>query len=171
MDDVELRDKIRESVRDKALESALIQLVALRNAMRELSHPSVLVQRVSGFPLKKADLEGIKRVVAAVEDEELRRELEYLLNLGEDIQSGKLLRDLLFLSEMEERLHLLGIFLVIVAGLTPLAYWFLSDYPEIRPFVLALAFIGLLAGGYVFLKAFLSKRELLKSLTLRYKLK
>ncbi len=166
-----LRNKIREGVRDKSLESALIQLAILRTAMWELSDLSSLVQMVSGFPLKKADLEGIERAVGTVEDEELRRELEYLLNLGEDIKSGKLLRDLLFLSEVEERLHLLGIFLVIVAGLTPVAYRVLSDYPEIRPFVLALAFIGLLAGGYVFLKTFLSMRKILKSLTLRYKLK
>ncbi len=171
MDDVELRDKIRESVRDKSLELVLIQLAILRTAMWELSDPSSLVQMVSGFPLKKADLEGIERAVATVEDEELKRELEYLLNLGEDIESGRLLRDLLSLSEMEERLHLLGIFLVIVVVLTPVAYWFLSDYPEIRPFVLALTFIGLLAGGYVFLKAFLSKRKILKSFVLRYKLK
>ncbi len=171
MDDVELRNKIREGVRDTNLESVLIQLMVLRNAMREISDLSSLVQLVSGFPLKKTDLESIERAVGTVEDEELRRELEYLLNLGEDIKSRRLLRDLLFLSEVEERLHLLGIFLVIVAGLTPVAYRFLSDYPEIRPFVLALAFIGLLAGGYVFLKSFLSKRELLKSFVLRYKLK
>ncbi len=166
-----LISKIRERVEDIALESALIQLVALRNAMREHRETSLLVQMVSGFPLKKADLEGIERVVETVEDEELKRELTYLLNLGEDVESGKLLRDLLFLSEMEERMHLLGIFLVIVAVLIPIAYRVLSDYPEIRPIVLALAFIGLLVGGYVFLKAFLSKRKILKSLTLRYKLK
>ncbi len=171
MDDVELRDKIRGSVRDKSLESVLIQLMVLRNAMRGLSDLSSLVQMVSGFPLKKADLEGIERAVATVEDEELKRELGYLLNLGEDIESGRLLRDLLSLSEMEERLHLLGIFLVIVVVLTPVAYRVLSDYPEIRPFVLALTFIGLLAGGYVFLKTFLSKRKILKSFVLRYKLK
>ncbi len=171
MDDVELRNKIREGVRDTNLELVLIRLMILRTAMRELSDPSSLVQMVSGFPLKKADLEGIERAVGTVEDEELRRELEYLLNLGKDIKSGRLLRDLLSLSEMEERLHLLGYFLVIVAGLTLLAYRVLSDYPEIRPFVLALTFIGLLAGGYVFLKSFLSKRKILKSLTLRYKLK
>ncbi len=166
-----LRNKIRGSVRDKSLESVLIQLAILRTAMRGLSDPSSLVQMVSGFPLKKADLEGIERAVATVEDEELRRELEYLLNLGEDIKSGRLLRDLLSLSEMEERLHLLGIFLVIVAVLTPVAYRVLSDYPEIRPFALALAFIGLLVGGYVFFKTFLSKRKILKSFVLRYKLK
>ncbi len=101
----------------------------------------------------------------------LKRELTCLLNLGEDIRSGKLLRNLFSLSEMEERIHFLGYFLVIVAVLTPLAYRVLSDYPEIRPIVLALAFIGLLAGGYVFLKSFLSKRKILKSLALRYKLK
>jgi len=171
MDEAVLMQKIREGVKDLVLESVLIQLLAFRDAMRELSDPSVIVKVVSSFPLRDADLEVLKKFVETVEDEELRRELVYLLNLGEDVKSGKLLRDLLFLSEIQERLHFLGYFLVGAVVLASLSFWFSSNDLNIKLLVLALASVILLAGGYAFLKDFFSKREILGSLTLRYKLK
>lgn len=166
-----LMQKIREGVKDLVLESVLIRLLTFRNVMRELSDPSVLIKVISSFSLEAADLEVLKRFVEAVGDEELRRELVYLLNLGEDMKSGKLLRDLLFLSEIQERLCFLGYFLVSAVGLASLSFWFLSDGLNIKLLVLALASVVLLVGGYAFLKDFFSKREILRSLTLRYKLK
>jgi hypothetical protein len=169
MDDVELMRRIREDVKDVVLETVLIQLAILRNTMREISDQSVLVKAVSVVPLGKVDLDDLKRFMESVEDEELKKELGYLLNLAEDIKSGKLLKDLLYLSEIEERMCFLGYLSLIVAAFAALAYWF--SFPKIKPLVLALAFIIFLACGYVFHRALLSKREILKNLTLRYKLK
>jgi uncharacterized membrane protein len=99
VDDVELMNKIREGVKDRDLETALIQLVILRSALRELS--------------------GLRSAM-----------------------------------------HLATVVILAIW-----AYRFLTE------FALALASIVLLACGYMFLRAFLSRREILKRFATRYKLK
>ncbi len=106
MDDKELMEWIMENVRDHDLKTVLVVLLLLRRVLRDARDISTMrriaKRVVSEVPIDKVDMDRMREVIERVEDGKLKEELTSLMNMLEDLRSGKLIDDLNTLEEIEK---------------------------------------------------------------------
>ncbi len=182
MDDRELMEWIMENVRDYDLRAVFVVLLLLRRVLRnarDISTMKRITKRVvREVPIDRVDMDRMREVIERVNDEKLKEELTYLMNLMEDLRSGELIDDLNSLEKIEEKDPEYFLFRLFLAFLFFFVYipYLILYFPEITTsrhelFMTIIASGALLFVGFIAIVPWLLKKLILSDFAQKYNIK